>query len=109
MGFYIERGYGATIDGTLGIDVIDYDITEDDKEEILEELYPLFIDGEEGEVLIPLYCPYTDDNVNVNVDMGEYIEDLLGMASEDEEIKEDEELQEWLKEVKDNLDSLDKE
>ena len=108
MGFYIERGYGADIDGNRGIDVIDFDITEDDKEEILEELYPLFLEGEDGELEIYLYCPFTDDNVGVMVDIGDYVEDLLEIASEDEEIKDDEELQEYLKEVKDSLNSLDK-
>ena len=106
MGFYIERDYSADLDGNRGYDLVDFDITEEDKEEILEELYPLFLEGEDGstgEIEIYLYCPFTEENVGVMIDINDYIEDLLQMASEDEDIKEDEDIQEYLQEVKENL------
>jgi len=103
MGFYIERDYGATIDGTLGIDFTNFEATEDDKEDILEKLYPLFLEGEDSEVDIPLYCPFTEEDIEIEVDTMDYIKELLGMASEDEEIKKDEELQEYLKEVQERI------
>ena len=106
MGFYIERNYSADLDGNRGYDLVDFNITEDDKEEILEELYPLFLEGENGstgEIEIYLYCPFTEENEGVMIDINDYIEDLLQMAFEDIEIKDDIDIQDYLREVKEDL------
>jgi hypothetical protein len=109
--FYIEHSYGADIDGNRGRDIICYEETEEDKEEILEELYPLFLAEEKGEIEIYLYCPFTDDFKGVIINMDDYINDLLEIAVKDEDIVDDLEIQEYLKEVKEKqelLDSLNK-
>jgi len=101
--FYVERDYGATIDGTLGIDFINFDATEDDKEEILEKLYPLFLEEEENEVMIPMYCFITEEDIDIEVDMNEYKQELLQRALIDEEFKDDEFIQKYLQEVQENI------
>lgn len=92
--------YGQDADNNRGMAVINYEIEADDKDEVVEKLYDLFIDGEAGEQCILMYCHLTGEDVSVEVDIDEYIEDLIKMADADEDIKDDEDLQEWLKELK---------
>jgi hypothetical protein len=92
--------YGDDADGNRGMAVINYEITDDDKDEVCEKLYDLFIDGETGEQCILMYCHLTGEDVSVEVDIDEYIDELIKVADKDEDIKDDEDLQEWLKELK---------
>jgi len=100
--FYLEE-YGHDADNNRWMEVINFDITEDDKEEILEAIYPLFMDDNLGEVVVPLYCFITDDFVDVVININDYLEDLIEMGLSDEEYKEEQDIQEWLNDLKENL------
>lgn len=102
MKFY-EENYGADADGNRGRETISYEIEDSDRAEILYKLYDLFLDGTvNGEHNIFMYCYLIDDEIEISVNIEDYIEDLIKMAENDEDLKEDDELQEWLKELKQN-------
>lgn len=92
--------YGADVDNNRGMEVIDYEIENTDKDEICEKLYDLFISGEtKGKHNIFMYCYIKDEDIEIEVDIEDYIEDLIQLAENDEDLKEDDELQEWLKKI----------
>lgn|SRR5574343_2975 len=98
-----KNTYGADADNNRGMQVIDYEIESTDKDEICEKLYDLFISGEtKGKHNIFMYCYIKDEDVEIEVDIEDYIEDLIQLAENDDDLKEDDELQEWLKELKQN-------
>lgn len=100
MKFYKEN-YGADADGNRGTASISCVIESTDNDEICEKLYDRFISGEvTGKHNIFMYCHITDEEIEVEVDIEDYIEDLIKMAQNDEDLKEDDELQEWIKELK---------
>lgn len=99
MRCYYEN-YGEDIDGNRGQLILNCEITDEDTEIIVDELYDLFLCGEEGEQEIYLYCHKTDDLEPVLVDIEDYLEELIEKAESDEDIKEDCELQEYIQEVK---------
>jgi len=101
--FYIEENYAADMDNMRGVNFINFDATEDDKEEILEKLYPLFLEEEENEVMIPMYCFITEEDIEIEVDMNEYKQELLQRALVDEEFKDDEFIQKYLQEVQEGV------
>jgi len=101
--FYIEENYGADTDNRRGVNLIGFDATEDDKEEILEKLYPLFLEEEENEVMIPMYCFITEEDIEIEVDMNEYKQELLQRALVDEDIKDDDFIQKYLQEVQESI------
>lgn len=96
--------YGCDADNNRGVASISYEIEESDKEEIAEKLYDLFISGEtKGKHNIFMYCYIKDEDVELEVDIEDYIKDLIKLADADENIKDDEDIQEYLKEVKEAL------
>ena len=100
MKFYKEN-YGADADGNRGIASISCVIESTDNDEICEKLYDRFIGGEvAGKHNIFMYCHITDEEIEVEVNIEDYLEDLIRMAQNDEDLKEDDELQEWIKELK---------
>ena len=102
MKFYSEI-YGADADNKRGIVSINYEIEESDKSEICEKLYDRFISCENaGKHNVFMYCHIKDEEIEVEVNIEDYIEDLIKMAENDDDLKEDDELQEWLKELKQN-------
>jgi len=99
MKFYKEN-YGADADGNRGVASISYVIESTDTDEICEKLYDRFISGEvTGKHNIFMYCHITDEEIEIEIDIEEYIDDLIKMLENDNELK-DEYWQEWLKELK---------
>lgn len=99
MKFYKET-YGADADGNRGVPTIDYEIEKKDKTEICEKLYDIFLEGETtGKHNIFMYCNLIDEEIEIEIDIEEYIDDLIKMLENDNELK-DEYWQEWLKELK---------
>lgn len=93
--------YGADADNNRGMQVIDYEIESTDNDEICEKLYDRFISGEDtGKHNIFMYCHITDEEIEVEVDIEDYIDNLIKMAQNDDDLKEDDELQDWLKWLK---------
>lgn len=92
--------YGCDADGNRGMWTINYEIEADDKDEVCEKLYDLFIDGETGTQCIMMYCHITGEDISVEVEIEDCFNELIAMADADEDIKDDEDLQEWLKELK---------
>lgn len=92
--------YGQDADNNRGMEVINYEIEADDKDEVCEKLYDLFLDGETGTQCIMMYCHITGEDISVEVEIEDYLDELIAMADADEDIKDDEDLQEWLKELK---------
>lgn len=104
----IKTTYGEDIDGNRGMPITLYEIEEKDRDEVCEKLYDVFINGEtKGQHNIFMYCHISDEDIEIEVDIEDYFEDLIKMAQKDEDLKDDEELQEWLKwlklEVKENI------
>lgn len=97
--------YGADADNKRGIVSINYEIEESDKSEICEKLYDRFISGENaGKHNVFMYCHIKDEEIEVEVNIEDYIEDLIKMAQDDENLKEDDEFQKWIKELKEAQD-----
>lgn len=91
--------YGSDIDGNRRQSAVFNEIDSFDTEYICNELYEDFLDGYvEGKTIIIL----TDDNDNeieFEVNREDYFKELKEMALNDENIKDDIELQEWLKSI----------
>ena len=99
MKFYNEV-YGADADNNRGVASISYEIETSDNDEIIDKLYDLFLDGTTtGEHNIFMYCYLIDDDIEIVVNIENYIDGLIEKAKEDEGIKDDEELQEWLNQI----------
>ena len=87
---YKDNDYGQDIDGNRGTTIYEIELEEADKPYIVEELYKYFIDGEyEKEVSIFLYSEKLDREVEFNVEIEDYLEDLLEMYKNDQDIPED--------------------
>ena len=100
MKFYKEN-YGADADGNRGTASISCVIESTDNDEICEKLYNRFIGGENtGKHNIFMYCHIIDEEIEIEVNMEDYINNLIKMVENDDDLKEDNELQEWIKELK---------
>ncbi len=98
---FCEEVYGADADNNRGVASISYEIETSDNDEIIYKLYDLFLDGTTtGEHNIFMYCYLIDDDIEITVNIENYIDGLIEKAKEDENIKDDEELQEWIKWLK---------
>lgn len=99
--------YGCDADNNRGVASISYEIEESDKEEIAEKLYDIFLSGETtGEHNIFMYCYLIDDDIEIAVNIENYIDGLIEKAKQDEDIKDDEELQQWLTQLIQEKDDL---
>lgn len=99
----IKDTYGSDIDGHRGIEVYEYEIDnndQDEKENILEQIYESFLSGNDsGKEIVSLWCDKTDREVELEVDIEDYIPELVEMAINDDLLYDDDELQEWLKSI----------
>jgi len=78
-----EDNYGADADGNRGITIYNYDLedTEDERDEISELLFDSFIDGRvSGKITIYMYCCILKDDIEVEVRIEDYTEELLTKA-----------------------------
>ena len=90
MRVYKDTAYGQDIDGNRGTTIYEIELDDSDKPYILEELYKYFVDGEyEKEVTIFLYSEKLDREVEFDVEIEDYLEDLLEMYKNDQDIPED--------------------
>lgn len=104
---YYKEVYGADADNNRGVASISYEIEESDKEEIAEKLYDIFLSGETtGEHNIFMYCYLIDDNIEIAVNIQDYIDKLIEIAEADNDIKTDLELQKWLTQLIQEKDDL---
>jgi len=93
--------YGDDADGNRGMQMVSYEIEEDDKDDIVEQLYDVFLEGETtGTQVILLYCHILGEDIEVEVGIDDYIEDLITKAEADADTKDDEDLQEWIENLK---------
>lgn len=100
MKFYKEV-YGQDADNNRGMAVINYEIEKEDRDEVCEKLYDRFISGEDtGKHNVFMYCHITDEEIEIEVDIKDYIDNLIKMAQNDDDLKEDDEFQEWIKKLK---------
>lgn len=100
---YYKELYECDADENGGVITINYEIEEEDKDEVCEKLYDLFLNGETGTQCIMMYCHITGEDMEVVVEIEDYLDELIAMADADEDIKDDEDLQEWLKQLKQEL------
>jgi hypothetical protein len=114
MKFYKEN-YGADADGNRGVASISYMIEESDKEEIVEKIYEEFLSDTDNvfynpnpkEYTISMYCYLIDDDIDVEIQVLYYRDDLLLKALNDKDLKDnDEEKYFFLKEKKEFYDFL---
>ncbi len=99
-----EEIYGDDIDGNRGVKQFVVEVEDSDADDIVEALYDGFLeDNTTGKQTILLYCARAGEDVEVEVDIDDYIENLIEKADADEDIKDDEDLQEWLKQLKQEL------
>lgn len=93
--------YGSDIDGNRGIWIKEYEIEDSDTDDIVEQLYEDFINGDESGIrTIFLIDNITEEDIELEVEIEDYLTELVEKAREDESLKEDEEIQEWLKTFK---------
>ena len=93
--------YGSDIDGNRGIWIKEYEIEDSDTADIVEQLYEDFINGDENGIrTIFLIDNVTEEDIELEVEIEDYLTELVEKAREDESLKEDEEIQEWLKTFK---------
>lgn len=99
MKFWFDT-YGEDADGNRGQKVIDYDFedTKEEREEIVEALYQRFIEqGLEVENAdIEVYCNLIEENIEVSVEVENYIDDLIEKAKADKANEDDIELIEYI-------------
>ena len=87
--------YGADADGNRGVWVKGYNIEDSDSTIIVEQLYEDFVNGTEtGIRTIFLVDKITEEDIELEVEIEDYLAELVKKAREDEEI------QEWLKTFK---------
>ena len=90
--------YGADADGNRGVCVKGCQIEDSD---IVEQLYEDFVNGTEtGIRTVFLIDDKTEEDIELEVEIEDYLAELVKKAREDESLKEDEEIQEWLKTFK---------
>ena len=93
--------YGADADGNRGIWIKGYDIKDSDSTNIVEQLYEDFVNGTENGIrTVFLIDDITEEDIEIEVEIEDYLVELVKKAREDESLKEDEEIQEWLKTFK---------
>ena len=93
--------YGADADGHRGIWVKGYQIEDSDSTVIVEQLYEDFVNGAENGIrTVFLIDDKTEEDIELEVEIEDYLAELVKKAREDESLKEDEEIQEWLKTFK---------
>ena len=96
-----EEIYGQDADGNRGIKQFVVEIEDSDTDNVVEALYDRFLEGETtGTKTILLYCARAGEEIEVEVNIDDYIENLIEKADADADIKDDEDLQEWLKQLK---------
>ena len=93
--------YVADADGNRGIWVKGHEIEDSVSTIIVEQLYEDFLNGaENGLRTIFLIDDITEEDIEIEVEIEDYLAELVKKAREDESLKEDEEIQEWLKTFK---------
>ena len=98
--------YGDDADGNRGVMVINYEVEADDVDDVVEALYDGFLeDSTTGTQTIMLYCAGAGEDVEVEVEIDDYIENLIEKADEDEDIKADEDLHLWFKNFKNEFNA----
>jgi len=95
--------YGEDRDGNRGVDIIEYELDEYDTPEIVEQLFDKLVDDclTETETIM-LYCPLTDDHIEVEINTSDYINEL------EEVVKESKAELEKLKIYDDMVEALEK-
>lgn len=77
MKTWIERNYGADADGNRGITYREYELEPSDFEEVqrqvLEQLIGYDSDDYPEQVTITLICPVTEDDIDFDVDVKDYL------------------------------------
>ena len=93
--------YGTDANNNRGIWVKEYEIEDTDTDAIVEQFYEDFINGDErGIRTIFLVDEKTEEDIELEVEIEDYLAELVKKAREDETLNEDEEIQEWLKTFK---------
>lgn len=99
--------YGEDLDGNRGFEIIEYDDSDLETEEVLDKLYDYFINGEYlGTKTISIYVDILDDYINVDVNIQDYLKTLIERAENDQEFKDDVDIQDYILEVKEYIESL---
>ena len=89
--------YGSDLDGNRGILIKNYTLSTFNEDEILEQLYPEYLDGfTSGKRFVFIYNEKSDSELEIEVHIEDYFKELLEMAKSDETLKNDLEIQEWL-------------
>ena len=94
--------YGADADGNRGVWIKEYRIEDSDSTIIVEQLYEDFVNGAETGIRTVFLIDdnITEEDIELEVEIEDYLAELVKKAREDESLKEDEEIQEWLKTFK---------
>jgi hypothetical protein len=89
--------YGSDLDGNRGIAMKNFTLSTFNEDEILEQLYPEFLDGfTTGKRIVFIYNEKSDSELEIEVHIEDYFKELLEMAKSDETLENDLEIQEWL-------------
>jgi len=95
--------YGQDADNNRGVKVWEYEFenTKAEKEEIAHCLYSDFKDGvTSGKATVILINPHNEEDMEIEVELEDYIDLLIEKARNDNSLYDDEEVREWLKDFK---------
>ncbi len=106
MRVYKDDYYGADADGNRGVTSIEYELESCDTEDIIEKIKEDFFMGEfKGTKTIELYSYELDEYISVEVDIENYLEELLDVFEKEDLDLTQEEKNDYIKEVKEYLDN----
>ena len=87
------ENYGEDIDGNRGMETLFYEIEENDREEIKEQIIEQSLEAGEvpDKLIIFLYCYLIDDNIEVEVKTVDYLtnEEIKELQTEIEKLIEE--------------------
>lgn len=105
MKFYKEI-CGDDIDGNRGTSIINYEIEKSDTDEIVDKLYDRFKEGwSQGETIIEFYCPLIDDDIQIEVNIDDYLKELIAKAEQDDDYLKDDDFTEYVRELRQELEN----
>lgn len=91
-----EENYGADADGNRGVPTTFTELEASDCDDVVEALYSTFIDGTfDGTIEIEI-----NDGFIFNVEVNDYLAELVEKAESDEDYKKDADFKMYLDEVK---------
>jgi len=89
--------YGSDADGNRSVVIKNYILSAFNEDEIIEQLYPEFLDGfTTGKRIVFIHNEKSDSELEIEVHIEDYFKELLEMAKSDEALENDLEIQEWL-------------